>query len=98
MNKMRYIQRPGIVKTEICGVSYLIPTRIASEECPRVLKLSLITAIAWEAVGKNKEQDIYKVYGILSKKSEEEVQEKVEELLRGLSEKGFLIEAEDDKE
>ena len=93
---MRYRQRPGIVKTNICGVSYLIPTRKASEACPNVLKLSLISTVAWEAVAKQREADIYHIYGLLTKKPITEVHEIIDKLLHDLCDQGFLIEAEDE--
>ena len=94
---MRYRIRPGIVKAKICGSQYLIPTRKASEECPQILRLSLLTIASWELIENHREQDIYRVYEILTKKPEDEVRKTVDQMLSDLCAKGFLIEAEDEE-
>ena len=94
---MKYRIRSGIVKAEICGSHYLIPTRKASEECSQILRLSLLTMASWELLEKHREQDIYRVYEILTKKPADEVRETVDQMLSDLCAKGFLIEVEDEE-
>ena len=93
---MRYQIRPGIVRTQICGAYYLIPTRKAADDCPSIMRLSIFTASAWELLEKDREQDIYRVYEILTKKTAEESRAHVDKLLADLCARGYLIEAEDD--
>ncbi len=92
---MRYQIRPGIVRTQICGAYYLIPTRKAAEDCPSIMRLSIFTASIWELMEKEREQDIYRLYEVLTKKTAEESKEYVEKQLADLCAKGYLIEVED---
>ena len=94
---MKYKIRPGIVKAKICGSHYLIPTRKASEECPQILRLSLLTLASWELLEEDRKQDIYRVYEILTKQPADEVRQTVDRMLSDLCAKGFLIEAEDEE-
>jgi hypothetical protein len=95
----QYKVRPGIVKTEICGVRLLVPTRQASEACPGVLRLSMMTDFAWTLLCNTEDpgeavEKIRKVVALLSKAPDDVVIERVDRLLSGLCEKGFLIETE----
>lgn len=94
-----YKIRPGIVKTEICGVRLLVPTRAASEECPHILRLNMIYDFTWsiltKADGDEGVENVRKMIALLSKAPDDVVEEKVNQLLSGLCEKGFLIETEE---
>ena len=95
----QYEVRPGIVKTEICGVRLLVPTRQASEACPGVLRLNMIADFAWTILCKTDDpgeavEKIRKVVALLSKAPDDVVIKRVERLLSELCERGFLIETE----
>lgn len=95
---MKLVARPGIVPVTICGVRFLIPTRAASEECPHIQKLSLITALIWSCYEKNMpEQNIREAIGVLTKRDDPEVDELWKRAVEGFVEKGFLIRVEDDE-
>ena len=94
---MHYIVRPGVVRTQICGVYLLIPDRKASEACPGVQRINFLLSAAVEELEKGHPVDnIYSFYRILSKKPEEEVRSKIDGILADLCDKGFLIRMEDD--
>ena len=93
---MKYKTRPGIVLTNVCGASLLVPNREASVFCPYVIRLPLLWIIAWKALQKGDPiETICKALSILSNKSEEEAKIKLDEFLEKMSEKGFLIQEED---
>ena len=93
---MKYKPRPGIVMTKICGTHFLIPTRPASVYCPHVLRLSFLTTVCWEMLAHEKSmEEIYNIYRILSRRTPEESQDRVDRLFSDLYSKGFLISAED---
>lgn len=89
---MKFKPRPGIVRARICGQYILIPTREASGYCDRIIKLSLMGAALWEELEKGKGTDnVCLFFQKLSKKSEEEVQSKINRILSELYEKGYLM-------
>ena len=95
-----YKIRPGIVKTEICGVRLLVPTREASKECPHVLRLNMVHDFAWSILSRAEDPaeglaNVRKMVALLSKAPDDVVVEKVGQLLSGLCEAGFLIETEE---
>ena len=95
---MRLITRPGIVFATICGVRLLIPTRAASESCPNIFQLNLISAIIWGSIEKNLPVDeAKKAIKALTKKTEEEVDALWDSTVQAFLERGYLIPAEDDK-
>ena len=90
---MAYKARPGIVLTNICDVPLLIPTRAASESCPHVMRLNLLSTIVWKTF----EQDMpmenaVRAFQIFLKTSDEEVKARIQKITDDLYEKGFLIE------
>lgn len=94
-----YKPRPGIVRVRICGEYLLVPTRKASEVCPRVIRLKLMAAALWEEIEKGNGMDkICLFFEKLSKKPKEEVEEQIDKVLRGLYENGYLIKAGDETE
>lgn len=94
---IKYKPRPGIVKVRICGENLLVPTREASEACPRVIRLNLMAAALWTELEKGNGADkICRFFEILSKKPKEEVEEQIEKVLRDLYENGYLINAGDE--
>ena len=89
---MKFKPRPGIVRTKICGQYILIPAREASDYCDRIIKLSLMGVALLEELEKGKGTDnICVFFQKLSKKSEKEVQSKIDRILSELYEKGYLI-------
>ena len=93
---MKYTVRPGIVRVNICGAKLLVPDREASLACPQPMRLTMTGAVTWEYLAKGRPMEvIYKFYSIISKKTPEEIREKVDGYLATLCERGFLI-AEDE--
>lgn len=89
---MYYVLRPGVVKTKICGVFLLIPDRKASEICPRIQRLNLITALTLEVLEKREPiENAYRNYTYLSRKTMDEAKEKIDGILDDLCKKGYLI-------
>lgn len=89
---MKYITRPGVVLTKVCGSYLLVPTRQASEHCPYIIRLTLLWVIAWNVLSKGDSIDaICKAHMILTKKPEDEVRKKIDVFLKALCDKGFLI-------
>lgn len=89
---MKYKPLDGIVLTQICGKSYLIPTRKASQQCPSVIGLSLAGKIMWETIVKGDSiDDTIKVLVILLKKPEETVRKMADKFFDSLYKKGFLV-------
>ena len=89
---MRYVPRPGVVMTKVCGASLLVPNREASQACPHIVRLSGLLALDWNALAKGKELEIlYKGHEILKRISYEEAVKEVDSSLAMLCEKGFLI-------
>lgn len=94
---MKYIQRPGVVLTKVCGASLLVPNREASEFCPYVIQLPFLTAADWQALGNGRTVEmLYKGHMILRKMTMEEAAAEVDSELAVLCDKGFLIRVEDD--
>ena len=95
---MKYIQRPGVVLTKVCGTSLLVPNRAASEFCPYVIRLPFLPAGDWQALGNGKTVEmLYQGHSILKQISLEEAKAEVDKELASLCEKGFLIRVEDDE-
>ena len=89
---MKYTCRPGVVMEKICGVRLLIPTLKAYEACPRVIRLTLPAAMAWELLRLNKPiEDVYKILAILLKKPNDEVERIASKLFSSLVDAGALI-------
>lgn len=95
---MGYRCRPGIIRIKICGENMLVPTRAASEECPRVMRLSVMGAMLWEEILKgNDGSAVIPLFHRLTRKPEAEIQKKVEALLYDLHTKGFLLKTPEDR-
>ncbi len=95
----RYKTRPGIVFTKICGVKLLIPTRKASEDCPRFKRLNFFTSMIWQMLEAEKTmEEIYELLHIFIKEPDEIVREKVDKILIEFEKDGFLIAEEDSKQ
>lgn len=90
---MNYELSEGIVFTKICGGYFLIPNRQAAEEHPQIHQLSLFGAALMEnIVSKKPIEDVVKAYKILTRKTEEESQKKISEMLEDFLEKGLIKE------
>lgn len=95
---MTLVIRPGIVQVSICGVRLLIPTRAASEQCPHMLRLNLLTTMIWNGMDKGKSpEEIKKAIRILTNKPEQDVDALWERTVNRLLEEGFLIRDVDDE-
>lgn len=93
----KYKPRPGVIKEKICGSYLLIPDRKASQYCKRVRQLGLLGSVTWNFVAENRSfDDLYKVYRILTKETDDKIKEKIDHFLEQLAEEGFLIEIEED--
>ena len=77
---MNYKPRPGVVLTQICGVSLLIPTRAAYQDCPSIHRLSLLWAATW---------------GLLTKKTDDEIRARLDKFCLEMYEKGYMIAEEE---
>lgn len=90
---MHYQPRPGIVKTKICGVWVLIPSREAFDHCRTIQRLPLLWAATWDAIcqGTPMEKSV-EVHQILTKKTPEETRARIEAFCQELCKKGFLME------
>ncbi len=92
---MNYVPAPGIVRTTLCGMNVLIPTRQAFESCHTIFRLTLIGAIIWTGIEKNYPMEkVLEAYRIFSKKSDEELTAKVEEFCQALCRRGFALPAQ----
>lgn len=95
---MKYIPRPGIVFSTICGVHVLIPTRPVYHECKSMIRLPFIWAATFELLdkpdGKNR---IFQLHRLISKKSDEEIVNSVENFCQKLYRDGYLVKVPDEE-
>ena len=89
---MRYVPRPGVVLTKVCGASLLVPNREASQACPHIMRIKGFLVLDWKALVNGKELEVlYKGHEVLKRISYEEAVEEVDSSLAKLCEQGFLI-------
>lgn len=89
---MKYRPRPGIVLTKICNANVLIPTRAVWQECNTIIRLTMLWAATWELLGReDSDAKILRVHQILTKKSDEEIQSRLDAFYAEMYKKGFLI-------
>ena len=90
---MKYSPRPGIVRTTICDLNVLIPSREASGECHKILQLSFIGAIIWGAIenGLPIEKAVETLRIIYKRKTKEQIEERIENYCQYLYKNGFVI-------
>ena len=89
---MRYAARPGIICTKICNTQLLVLTRKASETCPHIMRLNLLSAILWETIEKDKPMEqAFRAFQILLKKPDDEIEERMEQILEQFLRNGFII-------
>lgn len=94
---MKYVCRPGIVLTKICGQWLLVPTRKASESCPNIIKLTLPAVIIWKMMEKEKtEEDMQRALAILTHKDRDNSEMFVRNIVETFVERGLLIPCEGD--
>ena len=94
---MKYILRPGVVRTSVCRIPFLIPDREAWEHCPYVQSISLPGAALIACIQNGESFDkAYNVCRILTRRTPEEARRRIDELAASLCEKGFLIAVEDE--
>ena len=93
---MTYELRKGIVFTKICGEYLLIPNRQASELSPAMKRLNLIGAALIETIIKKEPlEKVCRAYEILGRKTPEEAQEKIDQMIESLCHDNFLIKIEE---
>lgn len=89
---MNYLPRPGIVQASICNMNVLVPSREAADVCHTILPLTLLGTFIWSGIQKDLPiEKVLEVCRIFSKKSDEELTERIETFCRTLCEKGFAI-------
>ncbi len=92
----KYKTRPGVIKEKICGSYLLIPDRKASEYCRHVRQLGLLGSVTWNFVNENRPfDDLYKVYRILTKETDDQIKNRIDHFLEQLAQEGFLIKMEE---
>lgn len=90
---MKYVPRPGIVLTKICGQNVLIPARAAYASCRVILRLAPLWAMTWEQFGKEDAEDrILKLHRILTKKPDDEIRTLLNAFCEEMAARGFMIE------
>ncbi len=94
---MKYKYRPGIVRVHICGECMLIPTREASETCPEIIRLPLLSAAVLEEIEKGRDLSIISnSFQKLTRRPASDIDSRIQNILEALCEKGYLIRTEDD--
>ena len=89
---MNYIPRPGIIRSSLCGMPVLIPSRIASDACKTILPLNFFGVAVW--VGIEKDYELEQVLAPLrpfSRKSDEELAQQVERCCQKFCAAGFAL-------
>ncbi len=91
--RMIYKTRPGILTTKICGVTTLIPTRAAMDQCSHIQCLPFFWAETWNAIRDEKPLEIIlRAHEILTRQPREKVLTDYQAFCKDLAQKGFLIE------
>ena len=88
---MKYKPRPGIVMAKICDMNLLIPTRMAFSECQAMLRLPVIWALTWNLLVEEDDEKIFQLHKILTKKTDDEIKERLDMFYKEMVEKGFMI-------
>ena len=94
---MKYQYRPGIVRVRICGEYLLVPTREASEACPEIIRLPLLSAAVLEEIEKGRDLSIVSSsFQKLTGRSAEDIDSRIRSILENLCERGYLVQVGDD--
>lgn len=89
---MKYKTNPAVVKTKICGMDLLIPTRAAFPGCRAVHYLPWFWSQAWDALEKGLPvENLIKGYQLISRKPEELARSEFRDFLETLCAEGHLI-------
>lgn len=92
---MEYKPREGIERVIVCGVSLLVPTRRASEECPNIATITMLESMFWRQLVNGKSfEEICAFYSGLTFKPMEAARPVVGGFFERLAEKGFVIPVE----
>lgn len=90
---MTYKARQGIAMIRISGVNILVPTRQAAADFPHTRVLSLPEALVWRGLEKGMAlEKIGEACNLFLRRPKAEASAYVEETIRKLADKGFLIE------
>ena len=93
---MNYKIRPGITLEDICGAKLLIPTRAASKDCPKVIRLGRAGVLVWNIAEGRLPRELVEIMLMKAqKKSRDEISAGIDKMQRDLCEMGFLIKSED---
>ena len=93
---MRYRPRPGIVKTRICDMEVLIPSRLAFDHCKKIIYLPFLLAATWEAIVSDFPIDrLIQAQMKATRLPEEIVRSNYQKFLQSMLEQGYLIEVTD---
>ena len=94
---MKYRAREGVVLTKLCGMNVLIPTRAVFPYCHSIQQLPLLWAVTFEGLAKGKSlEETIRVHEILTRKSREEILQRLETFYEDLVEKGFAIRCQEE--
>ncbi len=95
---MTYKYRQGIVRVRICGEHLLIPTREASEQCPEIIRLPLLSAAVLEEIEKGRDLSIISgMFQKLTGKTADDIDNRIEATLEDLCDRGYLMQVGDDR-
>lgn len=94
---MQYKPRPGIVQAKICGLHVLIPSRVTYDHCKSIIRLPSLWAITYDLIQKGEsDETIIRLHQVLTKKSEDEIRQRIERFCENLVEQGFMIREKDE--
>lgn len=89
---MKYQTNPAVVKTTVCGMDLLIPTRAAFPECRAIHYLPWFWSQAWDAIEKGRPiENLIKGYQLITRKPEELARSEFQTFLDTLCAEGHLI-------
>lgn len=93
---MNYKYRPGITRVRICGQYLLVPTRDASEYCPEIIRLPLLSAAVLEEIEKGRDLSIISgSFQKLTGRPASDIDGRISSLLEDLCDRGYLMRDED---
>lgn len=92
----KYIARPGVILTDICGEYILVSTKEGREDRPYVMQVNETSAFLWKHLSewtdiKKLTEEIESVYEI---DDLEEVTTAIDNFLRQMTELGYLLKEE----
>lgn len=91
---MKYVIKPGVFLTKICGEYFLISGKEARENCPYVTQLNETAGYIWEklVLGMSDIEILQSVHDEYDTENTEETSKAVKAFIYQLKEAGFIIE------